>query len=97
MAAEGCSLALLARREGLLKAVVSAVAGQGHERPMMIFEDVMADGVTDRVAKLVEGRFGHLDILINNAGGSHPMPGLGADAEWEEAMLLNFNAGRRFA
>ena len=57
----------------------------------------MADGVTDRVAKLVEGRFGHLDILINNAGGSHPMPGLGADAEWEEAMLLNFKAGRRFA
>ncbi len=37
---------------------------------MVIVEDITADGVAGRVAKLVEGRFGHLDILIKNAGGS---------------------------
>ncbi|MBT3370019.1 MAG: SDR family oxidoreductase [Rhodospirillaceae bacterium] len=97
LAAEGCRLALLARRAELLEAVANAIAGQGHERPMVIVEDVTADGVADRIGKLIEGRFGHLDILINNAGGSRPMPGLGTEAEWEEAMLLNFSAGRRLA
>jgi 3-oxoacyl-[acyl-carrier protein] reductase len=64
---------------------------------MGIVEDVVADGVVDRVAKLVEGRLGHLDILINNAVGSRPMPVLGMEVAWEEAILLNFSAGRRFA
>ena len=97
LAAEGCRLALLARREGLLEAVANAIAGLGHERPMVIVEDVTSDGAAERAAAVIEGRFGHLDILINNAGGSRPMANLGTDAEWEEAMLLNFTAGRRLA
>ena len=101
LAAEGCRLALLARREELLEAVANAIAGQGYERPMVIAEDVTSDGVAGRIAKVVEGRYGHLDILINNAGGSRPMQnlgtGLGTEAEWEEAMLMNFTAGRRLA
>ncbi|MBT4487668.1 MAG: SDR family oxidoreductase [Rhodospirillaceae bacterium] len=97
LAAEGCRLALLARRSDLLEAVANAIAGQGHERPVVIVEDVTTDGMADRVASVIEGRFGQLDILINNAGGSRPMPGLGSEAEWDEAMALNFTAGRRLA
>ncbi len=97
LAAEGCRLALLARRESLLEAVANAIAGQGHERPVVIVEDVTAPGMADRVQKAVEGRFGQLDILINNAGGSRPMSDLGSEAEWEEAMALNFTAARQLA
>jgi len=81
LAVEDCRLALLARREGLSEAVADTIAGQGRKRPMLIVEDVVTDGEVDRVAKLVEGRLGHLDILINNATGSRPMPVLGTEAE----------------
>ena len=95
LAAEGCRMALLARRENLLEAVANAIAGQGFERPMVIVEDVTSDGMAERVEALVTRRYGNLDILINNAGGSRPMPGLGTEAEWDEAMALNFTAARR--
>ena len=52
-----------------------------------------------RAVAKIEARFGQLDILVNNAGGFRPMEAsdLGAEAEWEEAMALNFTAGRRLA
>ncbi len=89
LAAEGCRLALLARRADLLEAVANAIAGQGHQRPLVIVEDITSDGMAERVQAVVEGRFGQLDILINNAGGSRPMADLGTEAEWDEAMALN--------
>jgi 3-oxoacyl-[acyl-carrier protein] reductase len=97
LAAEGCRLVLLARREDLLEAVANAIAGQGRQRPLVIVEDVTSDGMAERVRGVVEGRFGQLDILINNAGGSRPMADLGTEGEWDEAMALNFTAGRRLA
>lgn len=32
-----------------------------------------------------------MDILVSNAGGSRPLPIDASDAEWEEAMTLNFD------
>ena len=61
LAAEGCRLALLARRGDLLEAVANAIAGQGHQRPLVIVEDVTSDGMAERVRAVVEGRFGQLD------------------------------------
>jgi 3-oxoacyl-[acyl-carrier protein] reductase len=66
-------------------------------RPLVIVADVTAPGAAEAVRARVEAELGALDILVNNAGGSRPMPGLGTEAEWEEAMLLNFTAARRFA
>lgn len=97
LAAEGCRLAILARRSDLLEQAADAIAGAGHPRPLVIVEDVTAEGMEGRVQKQVEDEFGRLDILVNNAGGSRPMPGLGSEEEWAEAMSLNFIAGRRLA
>ena len=97
LADEGCRLAVLARRSDLLEAVADDIAQAGGERPLVIVEDVTADGMEERVRTQVEDRFGRLDILVNNAGGSRPMPGLGSEAEWAEAMALNFTAARRMA
>ncbi len=95
LAQEGCRVAILARREALLNEVADAIAAKGHERPHIIVEDVTADGMAARVHADIGKTFGHLDILINNAGGSRPMEGLGTEEEWDEAMLLNFTAARR--
>jgi 3-oxoacyl-[acyl-carrier protein] reductase len=51
------------------------------EAPQQIHEQVMK-------------RFGSLDILVNNAGGSRPFAGMGTREQWDDAMNLNFHAGR---
>jgi 3-oxoacyl-[acyl-carrier protein] reductase len=95
LAEEGCRLAILARRSDLLDEVADAIAAKGQARPLVIVEDVTADGMAERVRTQVEDEFGGLDILVNNAGGSRPMPGLGDEEAWAESMLLNFTAARR--
>jgi len=95
LADEGCRLAILARREVLLENVADEIAATGAERPLIIVEDITTDGMAQRVRSNVMDHFGRLDILINNAGGSRPMAGLGTEEEWEEAMVLNFTAARR--
>lgn len=97
LAEEGCRVAILARREHLLNEVADAIAASGAERPLVIVEDVISDGAAERTKARIDEAFGHLDILINNAGGSRPMDGLGGEDEWEEAMLLNFTSSRRMA
>jgi 3-oxoacyl-[acyl-carrier protein] reductase len=95
LAAEGCRVAILARRKQLLEQVANRIAATGAERPLTIVADITANASAETVKAQVEAAFGHLDILVNNAGGSRPMPGLGTEAEWEEAMMLNFTAARR--
>ena len=95
LAEEGCRLAIVARRTALLEELAGEVAATGRERPLVVTEDVTSAGAAARIRARVEARFGHLDILVNNAGGSRPLSGLGSEAEWAEAMALNFDAARR--
>lgn len=95
LAAEGCRVAIVARREGLMNAVADKIAASGATRPVVIVEDLTTDGMEDRVKARVDAELGPLDILINNAGGSRPMPGYGTEDEWAEAMHLNFTVARR--
>jgi 3-oxoacyl-[acyl-carrier protein] reductase len=97
LAEEGCRLAIVARRVNLLEKAADEIAATGGERPLTIVEDITADGAAERIRQQAMARFGNLDILVNNAGGSRPLTGLGTEAEWEEAMLLNYTAGRRLA
>ena len=94
---EGCRLAIVARRAHLLEKAANEIAAPGRERPLIIVEDITADGAAERIKAQTMARFGGLDVLVNNAGGSRPLTGLGTEAEWEEAMLLNYTAGRRLA
>lgn len=97
LAEEGCRLAIVARRVSLLENVANEIAAMGRERPLVIAEDITADGAAERIKEQAIAHFGSLDVLVNNAGGSRPLSGLGTEAEWEEAMLLNYTAGRRLA
>ena len=42
LAAEGCRLAVLARRETLLKSLADEIESMGHERPLIIVQDITA-------------------------------------------------------
>jgi 3-oxoacyl-[acyl-carrier protein] reductase len=97
LAAEGALLAILARRAGLLEDLADEIAATGADRPLVIVGDVTEGGTADRARDALLARFGRCDCLVNNAGGSRPQDGLGPDAAWEEAMALNFTAGRRMA
>ena len=97
LAEEGCRLAIVARRVHLLEKVANEIAAKGRERPLIIVQDITADDAAERIQERATARFGSLDVLINNAGASRPLTGLGSEAEWEEAMLLNYTAGRRLA
>ncbi|MCC7425638.1 MAG: SDR family oxidoreductase [Alphaproteobacteria bacterium] len=95
LADEGARVAILARRTSLLNELADEIEKSGKERPFIITEDITADGAAERIRDQVQKHYGRCDILVNNAGGSRPMPGLGTEPEWAEAMLLNFTSGRR--
>ena len=97
LAREGCRLAIVARGEERLARAADEIARQGHERPLSIAVDITARDAADRIKAAVVSAFGRLDILVNNAGGSRPFDGLGTREQWDEAMALNFHAGRDLA
>lgn len=97
LASEGCRVAVVARRQALLETLSDEFANAGWERPLVIVEDVTLPSAAESIRQKVMEAYGRLDILVNNAGGSRPLQGLGTPEEWDEAMRLNFNAGRDLA
>ena len=72
LGAEGVRLAITARRANLLEDVSAEVVAKGGPKPVAIVEDFMTDGAPARIAAAALEGLGHIDILINNAGGSRP-------------------------
>ena len=95
MAAEGCRVAILARRKALLEDLADEIAGTGATRPEVIDEDITEEGAPGRIRDRVYDALGGLDILVNCAGGSRPSPWDAPDDAWHEGMTLNFEALRR--
>jgi 3-oxoacyl-[acyl-carrier protein] reductase len=90
LAAEGCRVAVVARREALLEALADEIEQAGGTRPLVIVCDLVADGGPARAAGRVLDEFGGLDILVNNAGSSRPVAWDATEAQWREGMALNF-------
>ena len=96
MAAEGVRLAITARRGALLQEVADGIAAGGvAPPPLVIVTDITGDNAAATLRDTVLGAFGRLDILINNAGGSRPIPPDAPDQQWDEAFALNFTSVRR--
>ena len=65
---------------------------------MTIIEaDFMAEGAPQKIAGAALKALGSVDILINNAGGSRAFTLESTEAQWEEAMTLNFTRPRQLA
>ncbi len=97
LAREGCRLAVVARREGKLVALADEISDLGHPRPLVLADDVTEADAPLRLRARVLETLGGIDILVNGAGGSRPFDGLGSRQQWDDAMLLNFHAGRELA
>ena len=97
LANEGCQLIILARREALLDELASEIEASGRLRPLVVACDITDRQAPQQLLSRVLVLCGRIDILVNNAGGSRPFDGLGTLAQWEDAMYLNFHAGRELA
>jgi 3-oxoacyl-[acyl-carrier protein] reductase len=95
LAEEGVRLAIVARRVELLEELADEIVAADCPRPIVIQQDVMEDGSPARVAAEALSALGRVDILINNAGGSRPMPVDAPEERWTEAMTLNFTRPRQ--
>lgn len=91
LAAEGVRIAIAARRRNLLEALSDEIVAAGGTKPVLIEIDVMPEGAPMKLAQAALQALGHVDILVNSAGGSQPPIGVDApDAAWDFAMTLNF-------
>jgi 3-oxoacyl-[acyl-carrier protein] reductase len=97
LGAEGVRLALAARRRGLLEEVAAEIVAKGGSKPVLIEADLLAAGASERVAAEALKAFGSVAIVVNNAGGSRKFSLESTDADWEEAITLNFTRQRQVA
>ncbi|MCJ2013638.1 SDR family oxidoreductase [Methylobacterium sp. J-076] len=61
----------------------------------MFEQDFVAEDGPQRITEAALSALGHLDILLNNAGGSRPMAIDAPEAQWVEGMTLNFDRHRQ--
>jgi len=95
LAGEGCRIAIVARRESLLAELADEIAANGSERPLIVAHDLMEPDAPERIRDSVYKVFDGLDIIVNSAGGSRPVPWNASDEVWQEGMALNFDIHRR--
>ncbi|MFK7890246.1 MAG: SDR family oxidoreductase [Granulosicoccus sp.] len=98
LAAEGVRTVVAARRLDALEQLCEEIVQSGGAKPVAIVSDLYEQGASQALAKTALQAVGHVDILINNAGGSRPFADLHVDEErWEEAFTLNFHRPRQLA
>jgi 3-oxoacyl-[acyl-carrier protein] reductase len=97
LAAEGSTIAVVARRAELLEELSEEIVNAGGIAPVMIVADVTADGAADKIINAANKGLGGVDVLINSAGGSRPTSWDASESEWDEGMGLNFTALRRLS
>lgn len=93
LAAAGADVALSARDEQRLKAVATEVEALGR-KAFVLPADVTDGDACRRLAEDAIAALGHLDVLVNNAGGSSYM-GPFTDLRfsgWEKVMRLNVDS-----
>jgi 3-oxoacyl-[acyl-carrier protein] reductase len=95
LAAEGVKVAVVARRKELLDTLAEEIARPDGPRAAIIVADVMAADAAERIGGEALAALGHVDILVNSAGGSRPLPLDAPEERWEEAMTLNFTRVRQ--
>src|SRR6202008_3359466 len=72
LAGEGVQVAAVARRTHLLDELTTEIdRGQGL-RPVLISQDIVVSDAASRLRDAALSGLGHVDILVNCAGGSRP-------------------------
>ena len=92
----GVRTVLVARREPLLDSLAEEMRAAGYPAARVLPLDLYDRASPQRVAECL-ATLGPADILINDAGGSRPMPVDAADEAWDESFAINFTALRKLA
>jgi 3-oxoacyl-[acyl-carrier protein] reductase len=93
LAREGVRLAVVARRRNLLEELEKELG----QRLVIIEQDFLQPGAPESIAEKALAGLGSVEILINNAGGSRKFTLDSSEAQWEEALTLNFTRQRQLA
>jgi len=95
LAREGVRVVAVARRKDLLEKLAqeSRIADGGTIIPVV--QDLMQEDAARKLAAAAVDQLGHVDILVNSAGGSRPLPVDAPDSDWDEAIALNFTRYRQ--
>jgi 3-oxoacyl-[acyl-carrier protein] reductase len=97
LALEDVRVVAVARRKALLAQLVQEVEAAGGTAVIPLVQDIVEEGAARKLAAAAIAELGHVDILINNAGGSRPLPVDAPDRDWDEAITLNFTSYRKLA
>lgn len=96
LAAEGVKVCIAARRVAELEEVAREIGREGGEQPHPEQVDLMNEDGPQALAQAALTALGHIDILVNAAGGSNEMDWQEAsEQKWLDAMTLNFTQIRR--
>jgi 3-oxoacyl-[acyl-carrier protein] reductase len=90
LASEGVTVVGVARRRELVENLSTEISSQNGGKIIALEADFSVEGEPERVAKEAEALLGQVDILINAAGGSRPVPFDATKEQWLEGMTLNF-------
>jgi 3-oxoacyl-[acyl-carrier protein] reductase len=89
LAAEGCRLAIIARGCETLKETAEQLQLAGAD-VLAIPADVTVTADLERVVERTLTHYGHLDILVHNAGGAKGQDIFDtSEQDWHEALVLN--------
>jgi 3-oxoacyl-[acyl-carrier protein] reductase len=94
LAAEGVKMAVVARRKELLESLAAEIVQAGGTRPAIIVADMMDPKSPDRIRDEALAALGSVEILVNCAGASRPLPVEAGDEAWDDAITLNFKRVR---
>ncbi|HEV2432249.1 MAG TPA: SDR family oxidoreductase [Burkholderiales bacterium] len=91
LAREGVRLAVVARRRKLLEELENELGAK-----LVIIEcDLLSEASIERIASDALRGLGSVEIVVNNAGGSRRFTLETTEAQWEEALTLNFTRQRQ--
>jgi 3-oxoacyl-[acyl-carrier protein] reductase len=91
LAAEGVRLAVVARRKDLLLSLEKEI-----DQKLVIIEcNLLDEDAATTIADAALKGLGSVEILVNNAGGSRKFDVDTTDAQWNEAITLNFTRQRQ--
>jgi len=91
LAQEGVRVAVVARRRNLLQELEKEIGA----KLVIIEQDFLQEGSPQKIAQAALAGLGAVDILVNNAGGSRRFTLDSTEAQWEEAITLNFTRQRQ--
>jgi len=91
-AREGAAVAINARTEADVRAVVAEIEGRGG-RALALPGDVSNEQFVNQLVQRTVERFGRLDTMVNNAAAFYPVEFARASfAEWSRLLSINFYA-----